>query len=302
MITLKAAYKEYLAYLKVEKGSSPATLEAYSRDLERFVEATGSNTATDELGYQAIVAYLGELVELGYAPASLKRTVAAIKGFCRFMAEDGLAAHNAAAILKMPKVPAHLPSALSIDQINELLDQSFDLTPRGQRDKAVLELLYGCGLRVSELTQLDKAECDLKEELIRVYGKGSKERMVPIGGAALRALESYLREARDSLHTKKMQAPPEGSAVFLNARGERLSRRGVYDIVTAYGARVGIEDLHPHSLRHSYATHLLEGGADLRSIQQLLGHSSISTTQIYTHVGRGHLREEYISCHPRAGL
>ncbi len=342
MATLNRALKEYLSYLRVEKGAAPATLEAYQRDLSRFINAVGEGTVSqhvvdlskgtvvkrnvaskvgtmsgqdatamkaaaswrdaDSLEYQDIVNYLGELVEFGYAPASLKRTVAAIKGFCGFMAQDGLAKRNAAAVLKMPKVPAHLPAALSIDQVNELLEQPFEPTPAGHRDRALLELLYGCGLRVSELTALDLAECDLDGGLIRVYGKGSKERMVPIGGAALRALNTYLREARGLLHTKKQQAPSEGSAVFLNARGQRLSRHGVYDLVVSYGERVGITDLHPHSLRHSYATHLLEGGADLRSIQQLLGHASISTTQIYTHVGRSHLREEYMSCHPRAGM
>ena len=300
MITLEAALKEYLLYLRVEKGASPATLDAYRLDLRRFVSVMGETTSTDSLEYQGIVAYLGQLVELGFAPASLKRTVAAIKSFCGFMVHDGLAKNNAAGILKMPKVPAHLPPTLSIVQISELLDQPFELTPLGTRNRAVLELLYGCGLRVSELTNLNRAECNLNDGLIRVFGKGSKERMVPISGTALSALSSYLREARGLLHTKKTTAPPEDSAVFLNARGLRLSRHGVYDIVVEYGERVGLQNLHPHSLRHSYATHLLEGGGDLRSIQQLLGHASISTTQIYTHVGRSHIREEYLSCHPRA--
>lgn len=302
MVTLQTALKEYLTYLRVEKGASAATREAYERDLQRFIAAIGADKATDSLEYQTIVEYLGVLVEIGYAPASLKRTVAAVRGFCGFMAQDGLAACNAAATLKMPKVPSHLPSILSIESISALLDQPFDPTPAGMRDQAILELLYGCGLRVSELTGLDLAECSLDTGLIRVYGKGSKERMVPIGGMALAALARYVSEARGLLHTKKQCSPPEGSAVFLNARGQRLSRHGVYALVGAYGQRVQLVNLHPHSLRHSYATHLLEGGADLRSIQELLGHASISTTQIYTHVGQSHLREEYLSCHPRAGL
>jgi len=300
--TLATALKEYLLYLQVEKGSPPATLEAYQRDLRRFISAMGETASVDSLEYQGIVSYLDQLVELGYAPSSLKRTVAAIKGFCAFMVSDGLATNNAAGILKMPKVPAHLPQTLSIEQMSELLDQPFELTPLGTRNRAVLELLYGCGFRVSELTNLDLAECDLNGGLIRVFGKGSKERMVPIGGTALTALATYLSEARSLLHPKRTTAPPEGSAVFLNARGQRLSRNGVYNIVVEYGERVGLNNLHPHSLRHSYATHLLEGGGDLRSIQQLLGHASISTTQVYTHVGRSHLREEYLTCHPRAKL
>ncbi len=302
MITLNSALREYLSYLRVEKGSSQATIDAYRRDLERFTEALGEAASPDSLEYQAIVVYLGELVELGLAPATLKRNVAAIKGFCEFMLRDGLATQNAAATLKMPKVPAHLPAAISIAEINALLDQPFEPTPAAKRDKAVLELLYGSGLRVSELTSLDLAECDFGGGLIRVFGKGSKERMVPVGGTALKALVEYYIQARALLHTKKTAAPPEGSAVFLNARGQRLSRHGVYNIVVEYGERVGLKNLHPPSLRHSYATHLLEGGADLRSIQQLLGHASISTTQIYTHVGRSHLREEYMSCHPRARM
>lgn len=302
MFVLAQALKEYLLYLRVEKGASLATHEAYERDLQRFVKAFGSDKSAQSLGYQAIVAYLDELAQLGYAPASLKRNVAAIKGFCGFMAEEGITKKNVAAILRIPKIPEHLPKTLSVDQVGRLLDQSFDATPLAQRNKAVLEVLYGCGLRVSELTALDMAECDLSTGLLRVYGKGSKERLVPIGGSALTALRSYLGKARALLHTKKTCAPPEGSAVFLNARGKRLSRQGIYGIVVEYGQRVALKDLHPHSLRHSYATHLLEGGADLRSIQQLLGHASISTTQIYTHVGRTHLREEYLSCHPRAGL
>ncbi|MCL2530155.1 MAG: tyrosine recombinase XerD [Coriobacteriia bacterium] len=302
MTTLAKALKEYLLYLRVEKGAAPATLDAYRLDLQRFIKAMGEEAPADSLEYQGIVTYLGQLVELGYAPSSLKRVVAAIKGLSGFMERDGITAHNVAGILKMPKVPAHLPATLSIEQISELLDQPFELTPLGMRNKAILELLYGCGMRVSELTSLGRAECNLNEGLIRVFGKGSKERMVPIGGTALAALVAYLNEARGLLHTKKVTAPPEDSAVFLNARGQRLSRQGVFLVVVEYGERVGLTNLHPHSLRHSYATHLLEGGGDLRSIQQLLGHATISTTQIYTHVGRSHLREEYLSCHPRAKM
>ena len=301
--SLSNALREYLAYLRVDKGASRATLEAYRRDLQRFIEAVDVDGTTDSLRYEAIVAYLDQHVELGYAPASLKRLAAAIKGFCGFMAADGLATHNAAATLKLPKVPAHLPATLSVEKMSELLSQkNFEPTPTGKRDQAILELLYGAGLRVSELTTLDLAECDLAAGFIRVFGKGSKERLVPVGGKALSALQTYLDEARRLLHTKKEQAPRDQSAVFLNARGQRLSRNGVYRLVQIYGNKVGLTDLHPHSLRHSYATHLLDGGADLRSIQQLLGHASIATTQIYTHVGRSHLLEEYLSCHPRAKL
>ena len=172
----------------------------------------------------------------------------------------------------------------------------------GQRDKAILETLYGCGLRVSELVGLDLSALMLSDGYLRVTGKGARERIVPLAGKAEEALRAYLGQARGQLHPKRVSAVADGSAVFLNSRGRRLSRQAVHKLVARYGALVGVDNLHPHTLRHSYATHMLEGGADLRAIQELLGHSDIITTQIYTHVSRSHLREEYLSTHPRACL
>ena len=186
---------------------------------------------------------------------------------------------------------------MSIDQVTAFLDQPFPATSAGLRDKAILELLYGCGLRVSELTGLNLHDIQFDQGFLRVCGKGDKDRISPISGAAARALDDYLRNARGPLSLAGERPTP---AVFLNARGTRLSRQSVHKIVANAGRAVGAKGLHPHTLRHSYATHMLEGGADLRTIQEILGHSDISTTQIYTHVSRTHIREEYLNAHPRA--
>jgi integrase/recombinase XerD len=243
---------------------------------------------------------LGALHDPGYAPASLERTIASIKGFHKFALREGLSTTDPTATVRTPKTVKGLPDVLSIANIASLLDQSFDATPAGIRNKALLESLYGCGLRASEVVDLDIAMIRFDEGYLRVRGKGSKERIVPLAGTAEDALRHYLATARMQLHPKHMSAPAEGSAVFLSVRGRRLTRDAVFKIVARAGEMVGIRGLHPHTLRHSFATHLLEGGADLRTIQEMLGHASIVTTQIYTHVNKTHLREEYLSTHPRA--
>ncbi|MDR3314922.1 MAG: tyrosine recombinase XerD [Coriobacteriales bacterium] len=300
----KGALRDFLSYLAVERGSSELTIEAYGRDLRRYLGWFTQGGVDDFSGItrEQIGYFLGELQDLGYAPASIDRTASAIKSFHRFAVRDGLTSDDPSALLRLPKTPDLLPTALSIEQVMGLLDQSFPATPAGVRDKALLELLYGCGLRVSELCGLDLLALSLEEGQLRITGKGNKTRMVPLSGTALEALETYLRTARGGLHPARVLAPVEGSAVFLNQRGGRITRQGVFLIVKRYGVAVGIADLHPHTLRHSFATHLLEGGADLRSIQELLGHANITTTQIYTHVDRSHIREEYLSTHPRARI
>ena len=190
-----------------------------------------------------------------------------------------------------------LPDVISREQAAKLLDQPFPNSPAGLRDHAVLEVLYGCGLRVSELVGLDERNVLLGQEVLRVFGKGSKERVVPILGAAARALAAYMEEGRGELVGRRPT-----SAVFLNVRGDRISRQSIHTIVERYGRVVGIDGMHPHTLRHSFATHLLEGGADLRIVQELLGHASISTTQLYTHLNRSHIRKIYLDAHPRAHL
>ena len=247
----------------------------------------------------AVLAYEAELVGSGLAPATIERRVSAIKGFHRFLVREGISAKNPTDSLRLPKVPDTLPDVLSVEQVDRMLSQPFDDDAAGLRNRAILEVLYGCGLRVSELTGLDSGGLLLDEGFLRVVGKGSKERVAPIAGAAADALRDYLERGRPEL--AKPYAKPT-SAVFLNARGGRLTRQSVHAIVARAGLSIGVENLHPHTLRHSFATHLLSGGADLRVIQEMLGHSDISTTQIYTHVDRAHIHDEYISAHPRARL
>jgi integrase/recombinase XerD len=294
------ALQEYLGYLAVERGASPNTTAAYERALRSYL--IYEDCELNEITHDRITQYLQSLQEVGLAPASCEQAVSAIKGLHRFALREGLATADPSALVHLPKVPRRLPQVLSIAQVNSLLDQQFPATAAGERDRTMLEVLYGCGLRVSELCGLDRACVELADGLLLVSGKGSKQRVVPIDGTAASALASYLATYRGQLHAKRVPEPPEGSAVFLNQRGMRITRQGVFKIVAYWGRQVGIESLHPHSLRHSFATHLLEGGADLRTIQEMLGHASVTTTQIYTHVDRTHIREEYLSCHPRAKL
>ena len=323
---MEALLEEYLSHLSIERGSSKHTLEAYEHDLRDYLDflaerkgaggagaagAGGAESASadsaDVKDYSAlspnaitradISAYEQELFVCNFAPSSIKRRISALKGFHRFLVQEGYTSKNPASSLPLPKQPEKLPDVLSIDEINTLLSESVEPSFAGLRNKAILEVLYGCGLRVSELVGLDVGDVVFEEGYVRVCGKGNKERIAPISGAAERALRDYLEKARPFV---KQQKPT--SAVFLNAHGRRLSRQSVHKIVARAGMCIGIKNLHPHTLRHSFATHLLEGGADLRVIQELLGHSDISTTQIYTHVDRSHIKEEYIHAHPRAKM
>lgn len=300
---------DYLVFLSVERGLAQATLEAYRRDLLEYLNFLHVNkglSAYEHIKRDMITDYLEFLrvdVETGvlkFGPESVNRHLAAVKGFHKFLVREGITGVNPVTSLPLPKKPELLPQVVTIEQMADLLDQEFPPTAAGLRDHAILEVLYGCGLRVSELTGLDFANLLLADELVRVTGKGGKNRLVPLLGTARRTLEEYLRDGRPNLRCGgRVQ---DADAVFLNARGGRLTRRSVMTLVERYGRNVGIEGLHPHTLRHSFATHLLEGGADLRVLQDMLGHSDISTTQIYTHVDRSHVREEYLSAHPRASL
>ena len=295
---------EYLMHLTVERGLSQASVDAYGRDLRdylAFLRAQGINDL-DAITREHITSYIEDLRRREYASSSIERHVAALKGFHRFCVREELAHVDLAASVPLPKKADRLPQAITIEQVAALLDQPFPSTPAGLRDHAILEMLYGCGLRVSELCSLGFSSLLLDDELVRVRGKGGKERLVPLLGSARAALVEYLESGRSHLHAKNSSASQDADAIFVNARGGRLSRRSVCKLVERYGRNVGIEGLHPHTLRHSFATHLLEGGADLRVLQEMLGHSDISTTQIYTHVDRSHIREEYLSTHPRARL
>ncbi len=295
---LADAIEDFLSYLRIERGRAQLTLDSYTRELSayRAFLAERGIDSIDDISRADISAYETDLVKRGFAPSTVKHRLSAVKGLHRFLAREGICDANPAANVPMPKSPQRLPDVLSIGQINALLGQAFPLTSAGLRDKAILEVLYGSGLRVSECCGLNRDDCLLDEGYLRIRGKGGKERIAPIAGTALGALSDYLDEGRRELANPKRP----NAAVFLNARGGRLTRQSVHAIVTRAGLAIGIKDLHPHTLRHSFATHLLEGGADLRAIQEMLGHSDISTTQIYTHVDRSHIREEYLHAHPRA--
>ena len=294
---LGQARGEYLDYLAIERGSSDNTVAAYGRDLSRYVAWLGERGVSepDDVTRALVEEHVAALVEVGLAPSSVERALSAIKGFHRFMVTDEICSAFPTSDLPLPAKPARLPDVISVEDAERLLDQSFPQTPTGLRDHAILEVLYGCGLRASELCGLDVRAVQLDEGLLRVFGKGDKERVVPLLGAALDALEAYLDRGRGALVGRR-----PCDAVFLNVRGGRLSRQSVHAIVERYGRVAGIEGLHPHTLRHSFATHLLEGGADLRVVQELLGHANIATTQLYTHVDRAHIRRVYLAAHPRA--
>lgn len=297
-MNLSRALQEYLNYLAIERGSSLNTVSAYKRDLERYIASLGKAgvETPDEVSAEHIEAFVQSLSEQGLAAASIERSVSAIKGFHRFMVAERITNNHPAANLPLPKKPARLPDVISREKAAELLDQPFAMTALAQRDRTILEVLYGCGLRVSELCDLELSRVYLADNLLRVIGKGNKERIVPIVGTAARALSEYLEHWRGQL----VKVGVNSSEVFLNKNGRRISRQSVHTIVATYGAVVGLKDLHPHTLRHSFATHMLEGGADLRIVQELLGHSDISTTQLYTHLDRSHIRAVYLESHPRA--
>lgn len=291
--------QEYLTYLRIERGSSPLTVSAYALDLDDYCaflrkkKIDGITRARRE----TIVAYEAELLKRQYAAATLERRVSALKGFYRFLVREGYIANNPVDTIRLPKTPDRLPDVLSIAQIEAMLAKPVECAPVPLRDRAILEVLYGCGLRASECVGLDLLDMALDEGYLRIVGKGDKERVSPISGFALHALCDYVNKGRPGLVKPYAKTT---SAVFLNARGGRLTRQSVHAIVARAGRIIGIANLHPHTLRHSFATHMLEGGADLRVIQEILGHSDISTTQIYTHVNRSYVREEYLNAHPRA--
>ncbi len=300
---LHPSIEEFLSHLAVERGASRHTLSAYRRDLRAYQALLTERGVADPAGASTedVIAFVGALQKRGLAPASVERAVAAVKSFHRFCVREGFSAEHPASRIPLPKSPKRLPDVVSIDDIERLLSQPFPEGPPGYRDRAILETLYGCGLRVSELIGLDHTDLSPAEGVLRVKGKGDKERVVPLAGEAARVLADYLLHGRPYLRSKKSMHAADSSAVFVNVRGGRLSRQAVFEMVRRYGGRVGLE-VHPHTLRHSFATHLLEGGADLRSLQEMLGHADISTTQIYTHVELSHLREEYLSTHPRARM
>lgn len=301
-LPVRSLVGRYLDHLRVERGLAGNTVEAYRRDLDhyaRYLHETGLADLTEVTGpdVERFVGWMRTQVSASgrpYAPSTVARAVVAVRGLHRFLAEEGLTAADAAADVDTPRSGRSLPKALPLAQIERLLAAPTGDDPAALRDRAILELLYGSGLRISELTGLDVDDVDAVERLVRVRGKGSKDRVVPFGAVAAAALEQWLVRGRPLVASG---AP----AVFVNTRGGRLTRQGVWKLVKEHAGRVGLnDDVSPHTLRHSFATHLLDGGADVRAVQELLGHANVTTTQIYTLVSRQRLREMYDQAHPRA--
>lgn len=302
---LDSIIEEYTGYLRIERGASEHTISNYTYDLSMYEDflADRDIAQIEDIDRDAVVGFETSLSCAGYSPATIKRRMSAVKSVHRFAVREGYVQSNPTDAIRLPKLAEKLPDVLSIDQVSRMLDSLADQSLTGLRDRALLEVLYGCGLRASEACGLNTDDLYLDEGFIRVFGKGAKERISPISGAALDTLGRYLSDARPELSMRARNIKrADISAVFLNARGGRLTRQGLYNIVSKAGASIGCENLHPHTLRHSFATHMLEGGADLRVIQEILGHSDISTTQIYTHIDRSHIASEYMASHPRANL
>ena len=285
-------------FLTLEQGASPRTHEAYGRDLVRFAVFAKTRGASSPVGVSArtLREYVYHLKDVGLAPASIRRNVSAVRTYYRFLLGEGHVVRDPSERLETPKRWRTLPDVLSVDEVSLLLAAPTLDEPLAFRDRALLELAYGAGLRVSEWISLGVRDVLMEEGLVRVFGKGSKERLVPIGRSAIGAVAVYLRELRPRLERG------EGKGVLLlNARGTPLTRMGAWKILRKYVEAAGIaKRVSPHTLRHSFATHLLEGGADLRAVQEMLGHADISTTQIYTHVDREYLRSVHKQYHPRA--
>ncbi|MBF0291735.1 MAG: site-specific tyrosine recombinase XerD [Nitrospinae bacterium] len=288
---------DYITHLMVERNRSRATLEAYRRDIERFIKEIGpglrplANVISPD-----ITGYMTKLRSAGISAASTARSLAAIKGFYRYLSGQNLVAGNPAENVESPRLWKTIPQTLGVEEVDRLLAAPDKSTPRGLRDSAMLETMYATGLRVSELVSLEVKDINFEMGYLSVVGKGSKKRSVPMGETALDTIKEYRANSRPKLMTGKRL-----DSLFVTRRGEPMSRQSFWKVVKLYALKAGItKDISPHSLRHSFATHLLERGADLRSVQRMLGHSDISTTQIYTHVAKARMKEVYKKTHPRA--
>ncbi len=295
---------EFLATLELERGLSRNTLEAYRSDLQQYGAFLGRRDR-DPLAVTPadLSAFVSELAA-GFdgrrpvAPATLQRKIACLRSFYRHLRREQVLDHDPTSELRPPRSRARLPKVLSRDEVNRLLEQPRGVSPAALRDRALLETMYACGLRASEAISLELTELDLKAAMLRARGKGSKERLVPVGSKAIATLETYLAQGRPRLVGLR-----DEPRVFVNLRGHGLSRQGLYKIVQGHAATAGLEHrMSPHTLRHTFATHLLAGGCDLRSLQEMLGHADIGTTQIYTHLSADRLRDVYFDAHPRAQI
>lgn len=297
--------EDFFAYLAIEKNASPHTLEAYSRDIQQFVNWLNGVFLTpdgNDIPHSTIRAYLAYLQKEKYARRSIARKLVAVRTYFRFLCRCNDIGNNPFDGVSSPKLEKKLPKFLNMDEVECLIEAPDINTPQGQRDRAMLELLYATGMRRSEIIGLNLANFNYLAGCVRIKGKGGKERVVPVGSYALKALDKYLSDGRNTLlKAGGMGLNEEEQAVFLNRFGKRISPKGLARIVDKYVDSVSIDrKISPHVLRHTFATHMLDSGADLRSVQDLLGHAGISTTQIYTHVSKERLRSVYNNAHPRA--
>jgi integrase/recombinase XerD len=296
----QSAIKGFQAYLKLEKSLSANSIEAYSRDIDKlyqYADAQLPKINPDNIVLADLRKFINWVNELGMIPSTQARILSGIKAFYKYMLMEDIIRIDPSELLESPKITRKLPDTLSYEDINKLID-AIDLSkPEGARNKAIMETLYGCGLRVSELTQLKLSNLYLDIEFIKVFGKGSKERLVPIGGSAVKALKIWIEQVRVHNPIKK----GEEDYVFLNRRGSRLSRVYIFMLIKDLALKTGLKKMiSPHTFRHSFATHLVEGGADLRAVQEMLGHESITTTEIYTHLDREYLKGTISQFHPRS--
>lgn len=292
-VSLETGLEEYLVSLRVERGLSRNTIAAYTRDLSQYLAFLDGREPDEDL--------IGELVasmrRQGLADSTVSRKIASIRGFHRFLVVEGHRSSDPTALIDSPRRPDPFPKALTVDEAIALVEAPRTRDPAGRRDRALLEFLYGTGARVSETVAVDLNHLDLEEKVVLVTGKGSKQRLVPLGGKAVDAIAAWLPD-RMALIRRSVSGDP----LFLNLRGGRLSRQGVFNIVKKHATTVDIDTrrVSPHVLRHSAATHMVEAGADLRTVQEMLGHATISTTQVYTRVSPAHVMEIYVEAHPRS--
>jgi len=295
---MQEIFNRYINYLEAERNASPYTVRNYTTDLMGFFDfvRTYGISSLKEVDRLVVRDYLAHLMKKGFVKASIARKLSAIRSFYRYLLQEGLVEISPLATTSSPKLDKRLPSFLTLEEIRRLLEMPDLSTPQGQRDRALLELLYAAGLRVSELVQLNIEQVDLDSRELRVWGKGAKERIVLMGKPAAAALATYITEGR-----AKLLGGKRNTALLVNRYGGRLNERRVQIILGKYARAAGIDKrVHPHMLRHTFATHMLDGGADLRVVQELLGHANLSSTQIYTHVTKSRAKKVYLSAHPMA--
>lgn len=297
-IKFEKKLNQFINFIKFEKGLSENTISSYRIDITQYLLFLMINNIEDLNNVKDIHIsnFLKILAESDLSDTTRIRYLSSIKSFHRFLFLEKIVESDVSELIDLPKRKRKLPESLSIPEIEKILNQPNTSKPIGIRDRSILETLYGCGIRVTELINLSKKDIIWESEIIRILGKGSKERIVPIGSSALFWLDKYIKEVRPKIVKKSLT----NEIIYLNLKGTKFSRMGIWKIIKEYSSKAGLDNVHPHTFRHSFATHLLEGGADLRAVQEMLGHSDISTTQIYTHIDKEFIKEVHKTFHPRA--